>query len=225
MALTEEEKRLRKKEADRRYYQNRKLNDPEWWEKEKLRKQELNKKRNEKKRQERIARGIPERAKFNTEEERLEARRANQRRYNNSDKGKSKLKKWLSDPDNYEKSLEHSRNSKKRNPESRVSIEQRRRERKALVNESKLTKQDIIDLKNKFDNKCFNCGSDKKLNVDHFFPLSMGHALTENNRIILCLSCNCSKNNKNPHDFFSEKQLKELKTVYNININILQEVS
>lgn len=63
----------------------------------------------------------------------------------------------------------------------------------------------------KFNNTCFNCGSKDNLTIDHHLPFSKGGRLTESNSVVLCRSCNSSKNAKHPNKFYSAKQLKELK--------------
>lgn len=68
-------------------------------------------------------------------------------------------------------------------------------------------KRELLEI---FNNKCFNCGSDKMLTVDHHLPFSKGGRLTKSNSVILCRSCNSSKNAKHPALFYTKEQLKEL---------------
>ena len=91
----------------------------------------------------------------------------------------------------------------------------RRRARKVAVNEN-YTAADEAFTKNLFDHACFNCGSTENLAVDHYRPLSKGNALTLTNAIILCTSCNSSKNNKNPEQFFSEEQTTIIQEVFDM---------
>lgn len=74
-------------------------------------------------------------------------------------------------------------------------------------------KKDKIKVLEKFNHSCFNCGSTEKLTIDHHLPFSMGGRLTESNSVVLCLSCNSSKNAKHPNIFYSKKQLNKLKTM------------
>jgi len=61
-----------------------------------------------------------------------------------------------------------------------------------------------------FNNKCFKCGGNKGLSIDHHIPFSRGGRLTIGNSVLLCRSCNSSKNAKDPKDFYTEKQLNQL---------------
>jgi 5-methylcytosine-specific restriction endonuclease McrA len=61
-----------------------------------------------------------------------------------------------------------------------------------------------------FNNKCFNCGSTKKLGIDHHHPLIKGHGLSRSNAVILCRHYNSAKGTKNPKDYYTKKQLKIL---------------
>lgn len=49
-----------------------------------------------------------------------------------------------------------------------------------------------------FGRRCFKCGKEEDLNIDHFYPLSKGHALKITNAVVLCGSCNKSKGAKDP---------------------------
>lgn len=68
----------------------------------------------------------------------------------------------------------------------------KRRALKQKLNET-FTVQDIKLVKERFEHKCFVCSSTERLEIDHFFPLSMGYVLTHQNAVLLCKSCNCSK--------------------------------
>jgi len=95
------------------------------------------------------------------------------------------------------------------------AYESKRRAIKRDINQI-FSDKDIEKVFSKFSNKCFNCGSIESLQVDHHYPLSKGFALTEKNAVLLCINCNSSKNNHSPEKFYTEKQLKELKTKFNI---------
>lgn len=62
-----------------------------------------------------------------------------------------------------------------------------------------------------FKFKCFNCNSINNLALDHFYPLSKGHAASLKNAIVLCKSCNSSKHNKSPKRFFSPAKFRKAK--------------
>lgn len=54
------------------------------------------------------------------------------------------------------------------------------------------------------------------LHVDHHFPLFLGNTLTIKNAVVLCESCNCSKGHKDPSEFYTPDQLKQLSENYKI---------
>ena len=65
----------------------------------------------------------------------------------------------------------------------------------------------------KFSNKCFKCGSDEDLTLDHHLPFCMDGRLTESNSVVLCRSCNSSKNAKHPTKFYTQKELMALNKI------------
>ena len=76
----------------------------------------------------------------------------------------------------------------------------------------------------KFDKKCFNCGvgiSDpKKMDLDHTMPLAGLYPLDET-ATCLCPSCNSSKSDLYPLDFYSSEKLLELGKITGIPISLL----
>lgn len=85
----------------------------------------------------------------------------------------------------------------------------RRRDR-ALGLDAKLNLNEIKNLYLKFNNKCFNCGSINHLEIDHHRPLASGHGLSIDNAVILCRSCNASKRDKSPEEFYSQDRLLQI---------------
>ena len=81
-----------------------------------------------------------------------------------------------------------------------------RRAREAKVNEE-YSPSDESFTRNLFHNQCANCGSIHDLCIDHHYPLSKGHALSRGNAVILCRSCNSSKWDKPPEEFYSKERL------------------
>lgn len=65
----------------------------------------------------------------------------------------------------------------------------------------------------KFSNKCFKCGSHEDLTLDHHLPFCMDGRLTESNSVVLCRSCNSSKNAKHPTRFYTQKELMALNKI------------
>lgn len=101
----------------------------------------------------------------------------------------------------------------KNNPEQRkqsiILCSRKRRAKKKELNEN-YTHLDEQYTRNLFNNKCVNCGSTEVLHIDHHYPLSKGYVLTRKNAVILCNSCNSSKGNKLPEDFYDKKTLSKI---------------
>ncbi len=99
-----------------------------------------------------------------------------------------------------------------------------RRDRKKLVCEpSRITQSFYKMIRIKFNNKCFNCSSNNKLTIDHHYPLVLGNPLSINNAVLLCKSCNSSKNKKLPESFYSPEQLSDLQLNYGISKSPIEE--
>jgi 5-methylcytosine-specific restriction endonuclease McrA len=90
---------------------------------------------------------------------------------------------------------------------------QKRRESELFDN---YNKEDRLKTLNLFNNKCFNCDSTIKLEVDHHKPLSKGFGLSLTNAVLLCRSCNAKKYNKDPNQFYDNNQLRLLEENYGI---------
>ena len=82
----------------------------------------------------------------------------------------------------------------KKNPENIAHLKARRyaRERMALGSHSLY---DWNKLKEKYNQKCANCGKNEKLTKDHIVPLSKGGSDFISNIQPLCKSCNSRKHN------------------------------
>ena len=110
------------------------------------------------------------------------------------------------------------------NKEKAYAIAARRRDKKKLLGESdNITQIFYSKVKSKFNNRCFKCNSIERLSIDHHYPLSKGNPLTLNNAVLLCKSCNSSKNNKLPETFYSPEQLTDLQLNYGISKSPLKE--
>ena len=87
----------------------------------------------------------------------------------------------------------------------------RRRAKKLKLNEI-FTAEDQTFTFNLFEGKCAICGTTKKLEIDHWHPLSKGNPLTRENAVLLCKYCNCSKGNKEPNEHFTEIITNKIET-------------
>lgn len=106
-------------------------------------------------------------------------------------------------------SKENFSNYCKNNKNKIFEIRNRRRERNFGVNNrySKNHREITLII---FDKKCFNCGSTKKLTIDHHLPLAKKNPLTIKNAVVLCKSCNSSKKDKLPREFYSSEKLLDV---------------
>jgi len=83
---------------------------------------------------------------------------------------------------------------------SRAYCQKRRAIKKQLP--ATLTLEQWIAIKNSFNNSCAYCSKGKKLEQEHFIPLSKGGDYTEQNIIPACRSCNGSKYNNDFHEWY-----------------------
>jgi 5-methylcytosine-specific restriction endonuclease McrA len=125
---------------------------------------------------------------------------------NNKDKINIRFKKW------YEK-----------NKEKVYDNKIRRRARKLGCNEKYGSEERKITFI-LFEYKCFKCGSKDNLCIDHHRPLIKGNALSINNAVLLCKSCNSSKGTKDPEEFYGKELYdileKKLEKIFsNLNKN------
>lgn len=113
----------------------------------------------------------------------------------------------------------------KENPQKILASGRKRRAKKLELNEHYTTEQYNITIKY-FNYKCYNCKSVKNLCIDHHRPLSKNNVLSLLNAVILCKSCNSSKSDKNPEDFYGvneckklDKMLNKIASIYSINLD------
>lgn len=137
-------------------------------------------------------------------------------RENNADYVKQYSKEY--ETKNKEKRYEKNKIWSKNNLDKKREKQRKRRAISKQINENFSVSDEQIIMKI-FGNKCFNCGSQEKLEIDHHYPLSKGNPLTLLNAVLLCESCNCSKKDKIPENFYSINKLNELKIIQN-NIKV-----
>ena len=93
----------------------------------------------------------------------------------------------------------------------------KRRARKIGVNENFSAAEGTF-VRSFNGNRCMICGGNKKakgrkvLPIDHWLPLSKGHALTMSNAVLLCIECNGPgvKGNRYPADVFDTATIKRI---------------
>lgn len=100
--------------------------------------------------------------------------------------------RYAADPTRYVPSTEAWR---KANPDKVNAKNQARRARKKGA-EGRYTAADWAAILLEHGHKCARCGAGGKLTVDHVIPLVQGGSNWPSNLQPLCLSCNCSKQDR-----------------------------
>jgi len=130
---------------------------------------------------------------------------------------------------NKEKVKEKNRKWRTENRGKYNIIQQRREARKRLL-ESTLTFKQWEKIKKDFNNKCAYCGKEKKLEQEHFLPISKGGEYTHNNIIPACRNCNCSKRDNLFNEWYPKykyyNQKRERRILQYLSYNgIVQQLS
>lgn len=134
--------------------------------------------------------------------------------YRENNKEKEHQRKILQkarNPELYKEQINKaSKKYRKSHPEYVREYSRKRRARKSALQEN-YTKSDEQYTMALFNHSCANCGSTENLCIDHHYPLSKGHALTRKNAVVLCNTCNASKGNKLPEEFYDIQTLTIIK--------------
>ena len=64
-----------------------------------------------------------------------------------------------------------------------------------------------------FDSRCYKCGRNRRLVLDHHIPQFLGGRLVPGNVTLLCHSCNSAKLDMHPRDFYSSEELSRLQRI------------
>jgi 5-methylcytosine-specific restriction endonuclease McrA len=123
------------------------------------------------------------------------------KKYRSSERCKEKLRHALRKFDQ----TEHGRLSRQQ------SVRRRREQKKNLDMSYSLADERVT--RTLFNNQCFHCGAKEYLQIDHHYPLSRGFGLKISNAVLLCCSCNASKHDKLPNEFYSIEQLNTLSLI------------
>ena len=119
------------------------------------------------------------------------------RRAANPERGRANDARWVKE--NPERRRASAARYAKQHPAQFRERNRRRRANKRAVSEHFTPEMEQF-VKAAWGNQCTFCSSTKKLCIDHWRPLSKGHALTMGNAVLLCNHCNTSKGNKRPED-------------------------
>ncbi len=73
-----------------------------------------------------------------------------------------------------------------------------------------------------WDNRCAICGrkkrpDERRFPIDHWLPLSKGHALSLSNAVLMCPQCNIKKGAKYPCEVYSEETVIRVETILSEN--------
>ena len=153
------------------------------------------------------------------------AERSKRHRQENKERIAERAKRYYQE--NKEYSADRSKRYQQENPEKCAIYSQRRRAWKIRL-DSTLTFEQWETIKVVFNNSCAYCGNDKKIEQEHFIPLSKGGEYTRNNIIPACKSCNSSKQDQDffkwypKHKSYSKKREKNILDHLGYNKNIQQ---
>lgn len=64
-----------------------------------------------------------------------------------------------------------------------------------------------------FDSRCYKCGRNRRLVLDHHIPQVLGGRLVPGNVTLLCSWCNSKKLDLHPRDFYTLKELGRLQSI------------
>lgn len=90
-----------------------------------------------------------------------------------------------------------------------LNTSQRRRDRKVNL-DTNYSLQDQKLTRILFHEQCFKCEAKEHIEIDHHYPLSLGFSLSKDNAVLLCKSCNTSKNNTLPEYFYTQDELNRI---------------
>jgi len=167
--------------------------------------------------------------KYRQNNHKKEIQRKREWRKNNPEKVKESNDNYRKDPENLKKlyaydakyraeNKDHIYAKQKEwhenNPDKVREKTRKRRALKAKLKENYTIKCETITYK-AFNNRCFNCKLYSNLCIDHHRPLSKGNPLTLNNAVVLCKSCNSSKGDQDPKEFYGIKKYKRLENKLN----------
>ena len=134
-----------------------------------------------------------------------------------------KQAKSLSGKEYYKDNKEHvlktielwrQKNKEKYNEICRDKCRKRRAKKRGVKENYTCLDEEIT--KQIFKNKCFNCKSTNNLTIDHHHCLDKGNALTIGNAVLLCRKCNGSKSDREPVDFYTKEQIKDIEELFKI---------
>jgi len=103
------------------------------------------------------------------------------------------------------------KNDPKFRAQRRKAKEARRAEKNGIL--ATLTAEDWLLVLSDFQYRCAYCSSTSELTQDHFIPISKGGHTALGNIVPACKSCNCSKWNRDPHDWLSPELYEELSSI------------
>jgi hypothetical protein len=93
-----------------------------------------------------------------------------------------------------------------------------------MMLEENFTVEEAQATQQAFNHKCFKCGKKENLTLDHYYPLNKGFVLTLNNAMILCRSCNSSKSDLYPEEFFSTEDITLIEEIMKKAIEIYYSI-
>jgi len=131
---------------------------------------------------------------------------ARQKRYNQSEKGKETKRNYCNQNRDRINRTNRRYSTSERGRKVKL-LANHRREAARLNNHSVFyTLQQVESVKDFFNNQCAYCGKKSSLTLDHFVPSSKGGPDCLGNLVPACLSCNSSKQDKNPEEWYKSQR-------------------
>ena len=146
-----------------------------------------------------------------TKESVLNSRRKNpeaHRRANRRDYKKHRVKKLEVQRQRYWEDPAWARfvqNEWARKHPSEMAVKYNARRARQVNAEGAFTRADIKRQREKQHNRCYYCGNEGKLTVDHVIPLARGGTNWPDNLVLACPHCNSSKGNKRVDDWLKRR--------------------
>lgn len=104
---------------------------------------------------------------------------------------------------------------RKTNPKYRETYIKNLRKRRALklLVQENYGPDDEKYTRDLFNHKCAVCRCDDDLQIDHWYPLSKGFALSRTNAVLLCKACNLAKGDKLPTEHYDESVYRSIGSI------------